>query len=260
VAAFGGVEKVKCLVLALGALALGAASGAGDPPPVHRPLVLWVWERPEDLRFLDPGRHAAAVLAGTLVLTGDGLEPVRRRQPLALPSGLATTAVVRLETTRDARLPASGAPLDELVERILSWSAPYSPAAVQIDFDARRSERDFYRALLAQLRRRLPAATGLEITALASWCLGDPWIADLPIDDAIPMLFRMGVDEAAVKHHLASGRDFSLPRCRASLGLSLDEPLEDLPAGRRIHLFSPTPWSPSRLAAFEAGWHPRGSR
>lgn len=239
-------------VVVLGVLALAAAGAAGERAPLHEPLVLWVWERPEDLRFLDPGRYTAAVLVGTLGLNRDGLEAARRRQPVDLPSGLDTTAVVRIEATREARLPASGAALTELVERILAWSAPFSPSAVQIDFDARRSERDFYRALLAELRERLPRTTGLEITALASWCLGDPWIADLPIDDAIPMLFRMGVDDAAVKHHLASGRDFTVPRCRASLGLSLDEPLEGLPAGRRIHLFSPTRWSASQLAAFES--------
>jgi hypothetical protein len=250
-----------CFLIALGALALGAAGGAGDPAPAREPLVLWVWERPEDLRFLDPGRHAAAVLVGTLRLTRDGVEPARRRQPLTLPTGLATTAVVRIEADREARLPASGARLDEVAERILAWSEPYASAAVQIDFDARRSERDFYRALLVRLRQRLPRTTDLEITALASWCLGDPWIADLPIDDAIPMLFRMGVDGAAVQRHLAAGRDFSVPRCRASLGLSLDEPLEGLPAGRRIHLFSPTRWSPSALAAFESDRPPpRGPR
>jgi hypothetical protein len=116
-----------------------------------------------------------------------------------------------------------------------------------VDFDAVASERPFYSGLLSRLRRALPARWSLSITALASWCLGDPWIGALPIDDAIPMLFRMGADARAIRARLGSGRDFALPVCRASLGVSLDEPLA-LPAGRRIYVFSPTGWSPATIA------------
>ena len=63
---------------------------------------------------------------------------------------------------------------------------------VQIDFDATLSERDAYRALIHDVRKRLGPATPLSITALASWCIGDDWLNGLPVDEAIPMLFRMG--------------------------------------------------------------------
>lgn len=249
------IVRFACLAL----LALGPACSAAQP--TARPsLTVWAWERPEDVRFLDPERHAVAVLVGTIGLDAGRLVPERRRQPLALSVASNKTAVVRLEATPGAIAERSVPLADAVAERVLVWAAALEPSAVQIDFDARVSERPFYRLLLEQLRRRLPPTTRLEITALASWCLGDPWIADLPIDDAIPMLFRLGVDEVAVRAHLARGGDFAVPLCRKSLGLSLDEPLEEFPTGRHLHVFNPQRWSAPALAHFERNLRSRGLR
>src|ERR1039458_2560605 len=46
------------------------------------PLVLWAWERPEDLRFLNPKLTGVAFLAGTVRLGPDGLSFPPRLQPL----------------------------------------------------------------------------------------------------------------------------------------------------------------------------------
>lgn len=232
----------SCATLLLFAAALqsGAAPAQRDPD-----LVLWVWERPERLDFLDPRDHGVALLVGTVRLGPGGVDPHRRRQPATWPDGAALTAVVRIEASPDAAL--GTAQLATTVAAIEAWSRGLEPQAVQIDFDARRSERTFYRTLLTDLRRRLPEATRLEITALASWCLGDPWIADLPIDDAIPMLFRLGVDHEPVRHHLEAGGDFSITRCRNSIGLSLDEPVAHRLIGRRTFLFGPSRWRASML-------------
>jgi hypothetical protein len=124
---------------------------------------------------------------------------------------------------------------------------PRRISAIQIDFDARKSERGFYRDLLRQLRGRLPAGLPLSITALASWCVYDNWIGDLPVDEAVPMLFRMGVDDLQVRLHLEAGRDFQPEICRQSLGISIDEPLRGLPAGRRLYIFNPKRWSPEAV-------------
>ena len=67
-------------------------------------------------------------------------------------------------------------------------------AALQVDFDAKRSERGFYAALLRSLRSQMPPQLPLSIAALASWCSNDDWISGLPIDEAVPMLFRMEPD------------------------------------------------------------------
>ena len=116
-------------------------------------------------------------------------------------------------------------------------------SAVQIDFDAKSSERAFYRDLIFDLRRKMPEQTALSITALASWCLQDDWISDLPVDEAVPMLFRMGVERRQIQMRLESGGDFSEPLCRRSNGVSTDEKLNGVPAQRRSYIFNPKQWS-----------------
>ena len=93
------------------------------------------------------------------------------------------------------------------------------------------------------LRRNWPPDVGLSITALASWCISDTWIKDLPIDEAVPMLFRMGADNNQIRLHLKSGGDFNLDLCRNSIGISTDEAIDDLPIGRRIYIFNTQSWT-----------------
>jgi hypothetical protein len=201
-------------------------------------LVVWAWERPEDLRGTDV--DGVAFLTGTVVLRGEDVERMPRRQPLQVPAGIPLTAVVRVETRR----PVLGrSQADAVVE--IARAAARLPAVgtVQIDFDAVESERGFYLGVLQRLRRELPATTRLSMTALASWCLGDPWIREAPVDEAVPMLFRMGPDDRAVRRHLAGGGDFSLSVCRGSVGIATDEPVPALPASRRTYVFHPRAWT-----------------
>ena len=114
---------------------------------------------------------------------------------------------------------------------------------MQIDFDARESERDFYKDLLTELRRQLPSEMPLSITALASWCLYDNWIDGLPVDEAVPMLFRMGADAERVRASLEAGGNFRSPLAQQSLGISTDEPLPRLPSRRRVYIFSERAWT-----------------
>lgn len=86
------------------------------------------------------------------------------------------------------------------------------------------------------------------MTALASWTFGDAWVDDLPVDDVVPMLFRMGADDRLVRRRLAAGDDFAARRARASVGLALDEERPEIPAGRRLYLFSAQAWSPARAS------------
>ena len=122
-------------------------------------------------------------------------------------------AVARIESNRSAQL--SHAERAQAVTAIAELARNETVAAIQIDFDARSSEREFYRDLLADLRRELPPRVRLSITALASWCMGDNWLTGLPIDEAVPMLFRMGVDRPNILARLEAGTDFSA-RNRAS--------------------------------------------
>src|SRR5947208_15182009 len=60
------------------------------------PIVLWVWERPEDLRTLDSKRFAVAFLAQTLVLKGDQVIFNPRLQPLQVSPDTKLMAVTRI--------------------------------------------------------------------------------------------------------------------------------------------------------------------
>jgi len=132
--------------------------------------------------------------------------------------------------------------------RAIARMADYVPAAIQIDFDATRSQRAFYRDLLTDLRGRIPNSMPLSITALASWCIYDDWIAELPVDEAVPMLFRMGRDSGAIAAYLQRDGDFASALSRSSVGISIDEPAIAVPAGRRIYIFSPHAWTREEAA------------
>jgi hypothetical protein len=224
-------------------IAMLALRAKPAPKPLLRlsnlpPVIIWAWERPEKLDFINTDRVGVAFLARTLRLEGDRVFARPRLQPLELAPGTKLIAVVRIESDHPT---LSSTQLQKTADEITKLSAV---SVVQIDFDARVSERDFYRGLLAEVRRRLPSSTQLSITALASWCAGDNWLSDLPIDEAVPMLFRMGLDPGL--------RQFDSAICRSSAGVSTDEPITP-PAVDRLYIFNPNSWSRESLnSALEA--------
>ena len=208
---------------------------------------MWAWERPEELRFVDPATTGVAFLASTVELSGEHALVRRRMQPLHVPESARLMAVVRIEArgaalTREQR--------DATVNAIVTSSRMPRVTAVQIDFDATVSQREFYRDVLLDVRARLPQ-TPISMTALASWCLSDDWIANLPVDEAVPMLFRMGRDDRSIRARLRSGDDFREPLCRASVGLSTDEPVAMSPGSRRVYWFVPRAWTAQALRSAE---------
>jgi hypothetical protein len=119
---------------------------------------------------------------------------------------------------------------------------------VQIDYDALVHERKLYREILEEVRRQLPADTALSMTALASWCAGDDWLGDLPVDEAVPMLFRLGVDGRQFQWRLETGRAFESRMCQNAAGVSTDEPVK-APAVDRLYIFNPKPWTKDSFTA-----------
>ena len=220
------------------------SSGANDAQ--HRlgtipRLVLWAWEEPEDLRFVETDRVGVAFLASSVNLVGNKTNIRPRFQRLLVPNDAKLIALVRIEARQDATLDSQQR--DAVIRNVVALSSLPRVSAVQIDFDATKSQRAFYQDVLVHLRDALPRSTPISITALASWCMGDNWIGSLPIDEAVPMLFRLGAGTNEAAAWLASGRDFSAPICRDSLGVSTDEPWTKLPAGRRIYVFRTKPWT-----------------
>ncbi len=230
-------------------LALNGASPLHGRPSRPR-ITFWAWERPERLTFLHSSDVGVAYLAATINLED---QPVLRPrfQPLLVNPETPLTAVVRLELTRKTPGEFSADYSAEVTQEILRSIALPRVTGVEIDFDALKSQRDFYRTLLTDLRKQLPQGKQLSITALGSWCLGDDWISDLPVDDAVPMLFRMGIDHDNIVNALKAGKDFREPLCRSSLGVSTDEPWPATLLDRNVYVFTPHPWNATTFNAVE---------
>ena len=241
-------------------LAVVMLSGASGPSRTSTAklmprVTLWAWERPEDLRFLDSDNVGVAYLAGSVYL--DQQPVVRPRlQPLHVGEHTPVTAVVRLEPTKSTPTVFSDEYRTRLAEQIVQLSVAPQVSSLQIDLDATRSQHDFYRALIGDVRRRLPASVPLSITALGSWCMGDDWMSGLPIAEAVPMLFRMGADRADILQALALGEDFREPLCRGSVGVSTDEPWPTPLLRRHVYVFHPRAWTAESFAAVQRRLQP----
>lgn len=228
------------------------------------PKILWAWERPEDLRFLDAKAFGVAFLAQTIFLEGDNVIPKRRQQPLDVSPGTYMIAVTRIETNKESRKRASFS--EEQKRRVVSMITSTldlpDVKGVQIDFDAVVSERSFYRSMMKDLKTQLPPDLPLTMTSLASWCTGDAWFNDLPVDEAVPMAFQMGADEEKIKTFLRNGNDWNEPLCRGSYGISIDDPLNvQLKPDRRIYYFKNGSWQKNDLIEISRmGSVPRFSR
>ncbi len=212
-------------------------------------VMLWAWERPTDLRFINPRETGVAFLARTIRLRAGEVVVRPRLQPLDLPESSTVLAVARVESDVVSKPEMSAQQRDKLASAITEMAQLPKVSHIQIDFDATKSERNFYRDVIFEVRRRLPENVTLSITALASWCTYDDWLSDLPIDEAVPMLFRMGADERQIANRLQAGDDFDAAPCRHSYGISTDEPRPNLSATRRLYVFNPDPWTEASVRA-----------
>ena len=202
--------------------------------------MLWAWERPEDLRFIDPAKTGVAFLAQTLTLESDEVRFRPRRQPLIVPDGVYLVAVTRIDSVKLAeRRPVySDRQIEQLSGLIVKTLEDPRVRGVQIDFDAVVSERGFYRDLVLYLRKALPRDTHLSMTALASWCVGDLWLQDMDVDEAVPMAFVMGADSERIRAYLNGGSEWRETPCPENYGLSGGAPpIPGLVPGRPIYHF-----------------------
>lgn len=209
-------------------------------------VVLWAWERPENLLFLEGRDVGVAFLAGTI--TFDAAETIisPRRQPLEVNDKTPLIAVVRIES----RNSEGGGEISEkqtlqALEFIQRTCLGERFSGCQIDFDAKASERGFYKKLLVQARQKISKTISLSITSLASWCDANSWLDDLPIQEAVPMFFRLGQDESMIRRDLVGKSFMKAEICQQSVGISTDEPLPQSKylSNRRIYIFNPQAWT-----------------
>ncbi|HXT70353.1 MAG TPA: hypothetical protein VN700_11390 [Vicinamibacterales bacterium] len=234
-------------VAAAGVLARGdarAAAGSRSPRLSALPAVmLWAWHRPEDLRGLDPHRAGVAFLAATWTLETDGPQVERRRHPLLVDESTPLLAVVRIESPVLPPPSYDPAQIRGMAQSLAELVTQSSAAGLQIDFDAKESEHGFYRALLTETRAAL-GDRALSMTALVSWCLGDEPLLRAPVDEVVPMLFQLGVPNAAHLKERGAAGDLRSRACFDAAGVSLAEPTPGIARGRRLYIFNSKGWTP----------------
>ncbi|WP_211461510.1 hypothetical protein [Collimonas silvisoli] len=290
-----GRHGLSCLLLLCSADLLAKPVPAKPPeaPPAFAsrqaalaalpPLMLWVGERPDDVRTWIDGSARQARLNGaetkpapsnqeqrigvavldTTILLRDGSATVRRRQqalrlPLAwyadnrLQQKTPLVTIVHIDMAGGAHKPALNEKQKRIIVNAVTAAATRSPSqVVQLDFEVMHSQKPFLADIVRRSRDALPANVALSITALASWCVGDAWLSDLPADEVVPMAFRMNGDTKRMREVLDQDGRFPRPECQPSLGLSLDEqPWPDKLRSQRLYLFNRNAWSATPMA----GW------
>lgn len=228
----------------MGRLAMAAAVALSclTGPAVAQPLTLWAWERPEDLRFA-PDDAEVAVQTGFIELSGERLIVRGRRHPLSVAPERVTTSVVHVQIDPRRELAWKPERAPQVAAAVLRLGQRPGVRRLQVDFEVRASQRPVLLAVLQAVRAGLPVGTTLSMTALASWCETEGWLGAAPVDEVVPMLFRMGPGGARLKAKLAAGGDFADPACRSAMAISTDTPIVRAPTGRRVYLFSPHSWA-----------------
>ncbi|MEA3034228.1 MAG: hypothetical protein QOH86_2244 [Sphingomonadales bacterium] len=235
-----GSVRLPLLILAVLLAALAGCRGGAPAAPPSR-LVLWAWERPEDLRFVGD-RAEVAVQTSFIEISPGGLKIRGRRFPLkvARPPSVSLVHVEIAPGRPIAWTPRLRAIVSAAV---LHYGQIAGTPRVQVDFEVRESERAILLDVLADVRRGLPKGISLSMTALASWCDTESWLDSAPVDEIVPMLFRLQPGGERLRNRLAKGGDFRNPRCRTALGIATDSPVLNAPAGRRVYLFDPRSWT-----------------
>lgn len=212
------------------------------------PIIVWVWERPENLYFLKDKNVSFAYLSGTVTKTNNELVYYPRRQPLRIPDNRQTISVVRIED-KSEKHEFNDKDLEEITSFIVkSCLEKESNISCQIDFDATESQTDFYKKLVVKVREKLPKEIKLSLTALVSWCTNDEsWFKDLPVDEVVPMFFRLGKDENVYWQKIEEGNLKLNSICQNAVGISTDEnmPNKIYLKDKPIYIFNNEYWTPA---------------
>jgi hypothetical protein len=214
--------------------------------PKSNNIVIWAWERPENLEFLKNEKNVkVAFYAGQINYYEKDMETRYRYQPLAIDSNTEKIAVVRIENHYSDNFNLTNEFLEKTVAFVINKCNYKEITTCQIDFDARSSEREFYKRLLTKIKKQLPYSKKLSITALVSWCNKDSWLDSLPIDEAVPMFFEMGRDENIIKGDIVSQSFMKSSLCRKSIGISVNEymPKKEYLNRKDIYIFNNKSWT-----------------
>lgn len=216
------------------------------PPQPPAGAIAWLWRDAPVPAF----SHATVAvvdrhvwLAGDKVLVRPGARPQR------LARAARVIPVVHVEI--DPLHPPAGlaAARDTVLAAMHSAARASTSGWVQLDLEARPSQRADYRDLVHRIRAALPDGMRLSVTALGWWCRAPAWLDGLEADEVVPMFFRMGRDDQALRAIVTAGPGLLHPLCRAgSAGFSRQEAFPPFVAARyrRTFWFDERGWRDSR--------------
>lgn len=219
-------------------LALLAHDGMAQPQ-----TLLWVWDRPQLFSALPEGA-GVAYLHATVQLSGERSRTSWRQWPLRIaPGAAAVVPVVHVSLDNLAPSPVNDAQQEAIAAAVEHAAKQGNRSGwVQLDFEARRSQREAYVALLRRLQPVRAGGVRLSATALASWCMSDPWLPAGLLDEIVPMYFRMGTEAARIRQRLDATGAATVPACRDAAGLMLGETWPALGSVKRRYVFHAGAW------------------
>jgi hypothetical protein len=217
--------------------------------------VAWIWpdsNGPQTPRGTAAPYRDAAVLAESLMLRGAGVEHGGRTQQLALLAGVRLVPVVHVEAAADVPAEFTPAQRNAVIAAVRrqAGAAVAGAGLLQLDFEAPARTRDAYRALVAAVREALPDEVRLSVTVLAHWCTQGDWLDHLPVDEVVPMLYRLGPHADDWRRRFVQDDPTLARRCRGpALGFATNDPPPPalLARATRPYWFDEAAWSnPSR--------------
>jgi hypothetical protein len=209
-------------------VALAAALLAAVPAGASE-RVAWMW----DNAALPAWSAQHAALLDRHILLSAGSIRTRAGSHHPLPPSTFVTPVLHVEVSTvhpPSNIEASRA---AIIGAMLQAAAHSTSGRVQLDMEAKPSQRLFYRSLVRDVRAALPADIALSVTALGWWCRSPAWLDGLAADEVVPMFFRMGKDGAALRELVEHAPQSLHPSCRGgSAGFSPQEPFSEQTIGR----------------------------
>jgi hypothetical protein len=226
------------------------------PPPVlaqaqatSQAQVAWLWDGALLPAWSVP---EAAVLQRHILLTGAHARTRVRQSWPAMPATTRVTPVLHVEVSTVNPPTGIDRRADMIVHAMREAAQASTSSWVQLDLEAKPSQRVFYRALVARVRAELPPHIKLSVTALAWWCRAPAWLDDLAADEVVPMFFRMGRDSARLRAIVDQTPQQLHASCRSgSAGFSPQEPLPAHVTARyrKTYWFDRHAWKRSAAAA-----------
>jgi hypothetical protein len=211
-------------------------------PEMPPEATAWLWK---DAVVPAWSRGTVAVVDRHIWLAGDKVlvRPGARPRQLAAETRVIPVVHVEIDALRapSGLQAAQPAVLDAMAKAARASTSGW----VQLDLEARPSQREEYRTLVRRIHDTLPHGIRLSVTALAWWCRAPPWLDGLAADEVVPMFFRMGRDNAALRGIVASRPQLLHPACRSgSAGFSRQEPFAPAVTARyrRTYWFDEKGW------------------